>query len=219
MPVSQSRAWSTITSAAGNRRNWSSDSAGAGCHSLAVLKVEFVVERAHRPQRVRNFCQTLVPSAHRPGIPAIRYFGRGRGVGIQKISEHAEPGMVPEARRQIRIGRKKGRRRAPRIVQHSGDRRFSRSQANYVSPQAKWITGSHHGRKREIGRSAGHDRVRKFQTPASEGVEERRGGARVAKKPGMIGPEAIHRDQDQRSRGLHANLPPARRISTCRCLA
>ena len=50
-----------------------------GRQPLAVLKVQFVIQRADRAQGMGNLCQTPVPSAQRRSDPRrVRDFSQGR---------------------------------------------------------------------------------------------------------------------------------------------
>jgi hypothetical protein len=69
-------------------------------HSLAILKIKFVVSHSQRPQSGANLLQFSVQAA-RPAhvISGVRFFIRERrGLVFQKITERIESVFIAEAR-------------------------------------------------------------------------------------------------------------------------
>src|SRR5713226_4223082 len=121
---------------------------GRGGQSLAILEVNFIVERTDQPQIMASFCQAAVPAATPAGgVCSIRVVRKRTALCLEKIAKGIETRVIAKAAREIGIASEEGACSIARLLQNRNQRWFIRRQANHVTAQRERISGSHDRRK------------------------------------------------------------------------
>ena len=169
-------------------------------HPLAILKVELVINFAEAWNSLASHVNYLIRATSKPVLNRVcRKLQVSR---IQKIAETVERLVITESRRKVRVCAGERRGLKPILLQHGRDSVLVRGYSQHIPAKSQWITGCEDRWQRVIGWSTGRNGVPENEALFGERIQKWRRRALVPHESNMVGAEAIHRDQNQRTCSL-----------------